>query len=381
MSHLRWLLVMGGLLLPSAAFACLWDYDTLLQERSRFPDTIELITGKFLRHSPEFYQWRIQDRLQKIQYEPENLGYHDDLAVAYDKSGQHQLAIATMQAILREKPRRYETIANLGTFHIHAGQLEEGLKYIDQALRINPNAHFGREKYQKYLVEYILSCRKNGISGVPLAAPWAPAKGPPNDGFLSFLEKRLEVEKLSQVSRREAIQGILGMMRFGNHESPILLEALANLLHGEHDYRSPEHDAKQLAAMAYLQASYHVSDESAKNGYRQLAGQALHWQAKGLFGQQLQLEELEATFQRQLAEARAWYDTVRKDELSWINEGKDPDQEFARKYYGEPAISTTWAEQIWVWKAPLAGAALALVAVLGLAYKVLQRTRFPKISN
>ena len=52
--------------LPTAVFACLWDYDTLKQERARFPETLELITGKFLRHSKEFYEWRIQDRLQKL---------------------------------------------------------------------------------------------------------------------------------------------------------------------------------------------------------------------------------------------------------------------------------------------------------------------------
>src|SRR5687768_4983213 len=85
-------------LLPSAAIACLWDYDTLLQERSRFPDTLELITGKFLRHSKEFYEWRIQDRLKKLEAEPDNLAYHDDLGVAYDKTGQHDKAIETMLA-------------------------------------------------------------------------------------------------------------------------------------------------------------------------------------------------------------------------------------------------------------------------------------------
>ncbi len=37
--------------------ACLWDTDTLQMERQRFPDALELITGKFLRHSREFYDW------------------------------------------------------------------------------------------------------------------------------------------------------------------------------------------------------------------------------------------------------------------------------------------------------------------------------------
>ena len=45
-----------AVLVPSVAAACPWDYDTIKRERTRFPGTLELITGKFLRHSPEFYE-------------------------------------------------------------------------------------------------------------------------------------------------------------------------------------------------------------------------------------------------------------------------------------------------------------------------------------
>jgi hypothetical protein len=58
--------------LLSSYRACLWDYDTLRQERARFPGALELITGKFLRHSPEFYQWRIEDRRRRLDADPRN---------------------------------------------------------------------------------------------------------------------------------------------------------------------------------------------------------------------------------------------------------------------------------------------------------------------
>ncbi|MGH6644977.1 MAG: hypothetical protein ACRED3_20010, partial [Bradyrhizobium sp.] len=65
--HWRLFIVLALLVgLPAIALACLWDSDTLKQERSRFPTTLELITGKFLRHSPEFYKWRIEDRQARI---------------------------------------------------------------------------------------------------------------------------------------------------------------------------------------------------------------------------------------------------------------------------------------------------------------------------
>jgi hypothetical protein len=41
----RFLAVLLVLLATPSVWACLWDYDTLKQERSRFPSTLELITG------------------------------------------------------------------------------------------------------------------------------------------------------------------------------------------------------------------------------------------------------------------------------------------------------------------------------------------------
>ena len=65
-------------------------------ERRQFPDLLELITGKFLRHTPEFYYWRVQDRLAKLKKAPSNEKLYDDLAVAYSKLGQNQKAIDLM---------------------------------------------------------------------------------------------------------------------------------------------------------------------------------------------------------------------------------------------------------------------------------------------
>src|SRR5439155_14098368 len=89
-------LVVVVALVPSAALACRWDYDTIKMERARFPSTLELITGKFLRHSTEFYEWRIRDRLKKLESYPDDARLLDDLAAAYDKTGQHEKAIETM---------------------------------------------------------------------------------------------------------------------------------------------------------------------------------------------------------------------------------------------------------------------------------------------
>jgi tetratricopeptide (TPR) repeat protein len=153
---------------PVIVAACLWDSDTLRMERQRFPQVLELITGKFLRHSPEYYQWRIQDRLKKLQADPNNLALLDDLGVSYVKTGQHDKAIETGVKTLALKPRRYESESNLGTFYFFAGHLENSIEHIRKAIQINPDAHFGREVYQLRLFEYLLARKVDGKLSQPI---------------------------------------------------------------------------------------------------------------------------------------------------------------------------------------------------------------------
>ncbi len=339
----RSLALLAMLLLPSLVFACMWDYDTLRQERSRFPSVLELITGKFPRHSREFYQWRIHDREQRLRASPDNLDYTDDLAVAYDKCGQHKRAIAIMSATGKKQPGRYETEANLGTFDIHAGQFEAGLKHIDETLRINPQAHFGRERYQRWLVMYMLKRRPQGKIVLPLAREREAGVGVTfSKTFADYLREQYGDRPFEKQDREQAITGVLGMMRFGNYDSPVLLEALGSLLS---QGKEPQWDAKRLAARAYLKASYAVADSGAQKNYRQMAAAALVLQTRHPYTMDpLQLKEMEATFKKELAEARAWYKGVEHDEHTWIRDGKDPETEFSAKYYGEPQILFQEAE-------------------------------------
>lgn len=338
------LAVAMGLVLPSAALACLWDHDTIKTERARFPSALELITGKFLRHSPEFYRWRIENRLKRLETDPSNVALLDDLAVAYDKTGQHDKAIETAQRTEKLRPGRYETAANLGTFYFHAGKLEAGLPHIDRALRINPDAHFGRERYQKLLVEYALERRNGGSLKLPLNDVEVPAEGFFTSGGQQLMQKVSFAEYLrSQESDRQAfdraaaIRGVLGMMKFGKHDAPVLLEALGTLLLDE---SNPEQDAKQLAARAFLKASYEVPDGPARVAYREMAAHAL---ALHVGRDETQapnkLEAVETDFKRELEEGRVWYAELRERELAWIRDGKDPEAEFDKLYGTEPEVS------------------------------------------
>ncbi|WP_299435735.1 hypothetical protein [uncultured Aquimarina sp.] len=327
-------------------YSCFWDYDTIEMERIQFPDVIELISGKFLRHSPEFYQWRIQDRTLKLQKFPDSLELYDDLAVAYSKIGNDSKAI---QVILKKDsiaPKNYKTYANLGTFYIHDGQFSKGLTYIDKAIAINPNAHFGREIYQRHLVEYVLSRMKNGKVVLPLSVDFSPSfeRFPRHklDNFYTFLtnkyssktETPLENNILPKEELDRAIKGIMGMMKFGNYDSPVLLEALGDLLVAN----GWKNGARQLASRAYFKASYHSKQPETKSIYEQKVAFALYHQYTKKGGKRFTTQELEELLKQEIAEGNDFYQRIRNDEIEWIQLGQNPEEEFSKKYYQEPSL-------------------------------------------
>jgi tetratricopeptide (TPR) repeat protein len=357
------ILVSLGICAPTEA--CLWDYDTLAMERQRFPNALELITGHFLRHSREFYQWRVGDREQRLR-ETQSSDLYDDLAVAYDKLGDHDKAIAITLQKQEHFRGLYETHANLGTFYIHSGQLELGVQQIDIAISINPDAHFGREAYQKHLVNYVFSRQTDGTTNLPLGSE---RSGMEPAGFSSYILATQNIGDSADAGAAElskAMKGVLGMMRFGNHDSPILLEVLGDLLLS----RAHREDAKRLAARAYLKASYHAKDDATREAYRRLAKKSLSMQTVHKDTKsELSLEALELKFSDELADASSWFKVVADDEAKWIRGGENVDEVFAQKYYQEPELASPTNTWFWVF---LVGA-LTLI-LLCLTWIILRRT-------
>ncbi len=326
--------IVVSLCLLSPLLACLWDRDTLEQEKQRFPGALELITGQFPRHSTAFYRWRVKDRTRQLANDPNLKAAYDDLAVAYEKLGQYERAIEITQQKDEKWPGEYETAANLGTFFIHLGEYEKGVAEIQRAIDINPDAHFGREIYQKLLVEYVLSKRIDGSLKLPLDPE--PGSDYQPQGFADWVlaSKRVDLAQADEVAKEiaRAQKGVLGMMRFGHYDSPILLEALSDLLGSGH-----EGDAKRLAVRALLKAAYETEGE-ASAAYRDKAEAALAMQTVSPQKErQLSLGELEASFQTELQAAQRWYRKLEQDEERWIEQGLDPEAEFLKKYDGKPA--------------------------------------------
>lgn len=166
-------------ILPGLCFACLWDRDTLGQELRGLPEIRDIIAGRIERNPPLYFEMRA-DRVRKQLASgrgtsEERMALYDDLAVAYDRLGQHdealavmarkELEFATIRGSLSPAVRddiRYKTLANRGTFFAHRGvktknpaDREAALADLRACVALNPNAHFGRERVQIQLIEWL----------------------------------------------------------------------------------------------------------------------------------------------------------------------------------------------------------------------------------
>ncbi len=256
----RGLLVLAALLCasPQPARACLWDRDTLAAEARDAPDVVEVVTGRFERNPPQYYEFRVERIEASWRRAPQEvpLAELDDAAVACDRLGRSGDALAWMRrkrARLDMTPagderanHEYRYHANLGTLLAHRwirrgakrddpGELQdlvEGRRHIARAIELNPDAHFGRERYQLLAMDWLLDPPRDKPA---LSATRLPTIFAARD--VAGADWRSEYD--------DAVEGLLGLIRLGaawrsidihaalhealNHERHYNLSYLVNL--------------------------------------------------------------------------------------------------------------------------------------------------------
>ena len=147
----------------------------------RFAMVQDVLTERFARHAPEFYAERNRLVAEKlgalVADDPARLPLLDDLGVGLERLGKSREAVRLLRDKLAEQRRAgltgrdlYTTYANLGTVLIHASlgpatrgdqpareEFKEGIAFIHQAVAVNPAAHFGRERWQAAIAEFLLA--------------------------------------------------------------------------------------------------------------------------------------------------------------------------------------------------------------------------------
>jgi hypothetical protein len=205
----------------SASHACYWDYDTLAEEaKGRSLDDVSIIVGRFERNPPLYYEVRLERVSKQIPKEPRNFNLYDDAGVAADRLGKHDEALKWMQkkwSVLEpawkaapedRKADVYRFHANIGTFWAHKWAsskerskpwLVNARDHLKSAVEINPDAHFGREKFQLMAIEWLLAGGKDE-----------------HGNLVDLAEYLRDFDTWKEDYQEDKREGLAGLVRLGN---------------------------------------------------------------------------------------------------------------------------------------------------------------------
>jgi tetratricopeptide (TPR) repeat protein len=217
---MRRLMVVMVLVGAGVALACLWDSDTFAEEALTQKDVGEIVRGRLGKHSNYFYEEKVAYTKPLIDAGDAGVERYDDLAVAYEKLGQLDEAIGVMNAKEQRFPRQYTTLANLGTFYAHKGEFPRALELLREAIVMNPNAHFGREKYQVKAIEFM-----QALAADPKLAEHKDLLGVSLDDEETLMFGDLGKKKKGQPTgldkagiSRDVFVALAGIIRYGSGE-------------------------------------------------------------------------------------------------------------------------------------------------------------------
>jgi len=134
--------------------ACIWDSDSLLQEKWTSPKLAEAILKP---QKPQADRKALEAKIAKLlaNRQETKSEWWNELAGAYIRSGQADKAVALLEPVVSRFENDYATHANLGTAYHLLGRYAEAEKHIARDLEINPEAHHGLEKYHLALLQYL----------------------------------------------------------------------------------------------------------------------------------------------------------------------------------------------------------------------------------
>jgi hypothetical protein len=345
-------LLMGVLTLPlittvTPAQACLndRDSDSLVADSMGLPDTIWVITGRFERNPPLYYEMRIERLKKEIPEDPQKLNLYDDIAVAYDRLHNDDEAIKWMEKkkawmeenVTTERDAEpgetedwYRYHANIGTFYAHRwlknkdrnnmDDMKRGRDHIARGIELKPNAHFAREPYQLKAMEWILDGCK--------------------DSFGKFMldTKNEGARDTRKLAASKAAEGLSGLIALGTAwESVDIFMALRSSL--------VRMDNNKVAYLARLRI-----EELLKNGKKSLGEEELKPYSNIFDGPVTGRETLDAQYKMLRSDAEAWH-TERTDYMmKRLETGKHPDTDpnFWSEYKErpKPSLAMPWYQDM-----------------------------------
>jgi len=148
-------LLLAGVLIGRNGLGCIWDSDTLADEKSKSPTLAKAILGESSAlTNTEALRTRIAT-LQNNRQENDP-AWWNELAGAHIRLGNPKAAAELLEPVVARFPDDYGIHANLGTAYHLLGRYAEAEREIARDLEINPDAHFGLEKYHLALLQYLM---------------------------------------------------------------------------------------------------------------------------------------------------------------------------------------------------------------------------------
>ncbi|HEY1173279.1 MAG TPA: tetratricopeptide repeat protein [Verrucomicrobiae bacterium] len=151
---LPFLLLLVAVCFVVTAHACIWDGDTLADDIKKSPKLADAILNP---RPPQVDRAKLTARLNELlgdrkENDPE---WWNNVAGTYLRLGQEEEAVKLLEPVVSRFENNYGIHANLGTAYHLLGRYAEAEKHIARDLELNPDAHFGLEKYHLALLQYL----------------------------------------------------------------------------------------------------------------------------------------------------------------------------------------------------------------------------------
>lgn len=137
--------VLFGVLFSVPAFGCLNGETLKLEDGTILYEDYEgyVPYGHYFTSNDELN--KILLSLEKGYRETGKLNYLSDKGLILIIQGKYKEAIELYKKIEKAEPNRYSTASNIGTAYELIGNNAEALRWIEKAVKINPNSHYGSE--------------------------------------------------------------------------------------------------------------------------------------------------------------------------------------------------------------------------------------------
>jgi tetratricopeptide (TPR) repeat protein len=172
--------------LTGSAWACLWYYGTDLHGKEFASSTWDPKTyiSRFTDHSEHGRRQRLRmEGPTPGLYPGDNYKARSDMATTLVYKGETGKAIEIFKEIEKEQPNEYVVAANLGTAYELHGDLVSAKQWISEAIRRNPNSHYGTEWLHVLILDARMALAKDpkwlethSVLGVDFGKDPAPRK-------------------------------------------------------------------------------------------------------------------------------------------------------------------------------------------------------------